>query len=109
MVEVQQLQPLLHVKFVTLNPPPTGSNTLTFDVKVQASAVPFTIPAGTLLSIEVYANGVSPVSSPILSKIISAGTTLTGAAISLNPLQYITGTDLTTNTSVGFDVNVELL
>ena len=99
------------VKFVTLNPPPTGSNTLTFDVKVQPSAVPFTIPAGTLLSIEVYANGVSPVSpaSPILSKIINAGTTLTGAAISLNPLQYITGTDLTTNTSFGFDVNIELL
>ncbi len=95
-------------KFATLNPPPVGGNTLTFDVKVQASAVPFTITAGTLLSIEVYARGVS-LASPILSKIINAGTTLTGAAIGLNPFQYITGTDLTTNTTQGFDVNVELL
>lgn len=99
-------------KFATLNPPPVGTNTLTFDVKVQASAVPFTIPASTQLSVEVYARGVS-LAIPILSKIINAGTTLTGAAISLSPTTVpansITGTDLTTNTSQGFDINVELL
>ena len=99
------------VKFVTLNPPPTGSNTLTFDITRQSSGHPVSVPAGTLLSIEVYANGVSPVSSAslILSKIVNVGTISTTIPISLNPLQYITGTDLTTNTSFGFDVNIELL
>jgi len=98
------------VKFATLNPPPVGTNTLTFDITRQSSGLPVSVPAGTLLSIEVYARGVSLATSPILSKIINVGTGISiTTPISLNPSNNITGTDLTTNTSLGFDVNIELL
>ena len=99
----------MDVKFATLNPPPTNSNTLTFDITIQNSQPTFFVPPGTTLSIEVYANGKSSF-SPILSKTLTQNTPIsTTQPISLNPSNDITGTDLTTSTSLGFSVNIELL
>ena len=99
----------MDVKFATLNPPPTNSNTLTFDITIQNSQPTFFVPPGTTLSIEVYANRQSA-SSLILSKTLTQNTPIsTTQPISLNPSNDITGTDLTTSTSLGFSVNIELL
>ena len=99
----------MDVKFATLNPPPTNSNTLTFDITIQNSQPTFFVPPGTTLNIEVYANRQSA-SSLILSKTLIQNTPIsTTQPISLNPSNDITGTDLTTNPSLGFSVNIELL
>ena len=109
--------PGLAVSFLNLQPQPTGntSETITVNVRKQTGGVPAQVPNPDTLTISVFANGVSE-TTPLLQTTIQSpqnitdvGTiTLPHLAPSAGINNILTGTDITTNNTLGFRVVIDL-
>ena len=116
----QTLTPTAAIGFLNLQPQPTGSTseTITINVKRQTGGVPAQVPNPDTLTISVFANGIST-TTPLLQTTIQSPQAITDS-YTLNPIalphlapsagisNILTGTDITTNNTLGFSVVIDL-
>ena len=103
--------------FLNLQPQPTGSTneTITVNVRRQTGGVPAQVPNPDTLTISVFANGLQQ-TNPLLQTTIQSPQTITDVgtitlphlAPSTGTNNILTGTDITTNNTLGFSVKIEL-
>jgi hypothetical protein len=105
------------VGFLNLQPQPTGSTneTITVNVRRQTGGVPAQVPNPDTLTISVFANGLQQ-TNPLLQTTIQSPQTITDVgtitlphlAPSTGTNNILTGTDITTNNTLGFRVVIDL-
>jgi hypothetical protein len=105
------------VGLLNLQPQPTGntSETITVNVRRQTGGVPAQVPNPDTLTISVFAEGIST-TTPLLQTTIQSPQTITDVgtitlphlAPSTGTNNILTGTDITTNNTLGFSVVIDL-
>jgi hypothetical protein len=105
------------VGLLNLQPQPTGntSETITVNVRRQTNGVPTNVPNPDTLTISVFAKGIS-LTTPLLKTTIQSpnnipdlGTiVLPQFPVATPPTNILTGTDITTNNTLGFSVVIDL-
>ena len=101
--------------FISLNPTPTASEIITINVERQTGKSPLTVPGSNTLTVNAYANGIS-LFVPKLQKVLSANTDISDSTTIILPhlapssgtSNQLTGSDITTNTQIGFSVEINL-
>jgi hypothetical protein len=110
------------IGFLNLQPQPTGntSETITVNVRRQTNGVPTNVPNPDTLTISVFANGVSTATPLLKTTIQSPGFITDVGTIVLPQFQpppppppppgnnILTGTNITTNNTLGFSVVIDL-